>query len=330
MSTEANSQQTHATLPLVSIVIPTYNRLHYVGDAIESCHAQSYPRCEILLVDDGSSDGTAEALRERYGDSIRLFTQRNQGPGIARNRGIDAAKGDFIHFLDADDQLHPQKIERCLQVFLRQPELAVIYTHYQCVAADGKTALPTPPFESFSRDIFCEMLRWAGCRILLSSSMVRASALRRVGTFAHDREFRSAEDWDLFLRLAARYRFFGIDERLVYRRMHGSMLSDNRYYGILGRLKTVENARNYGWQRCMDAAEFARLEAARHHVMALHFWAGGQRRNARQHLRKAIALCPRDARMRRVFWLYSWLLPAAVADWTSSAMRYLRRISTRR
>ena len=109
--------------PLVSIVIPTYNRRHFVADAIESCFDQTYANCEVIVVDDGSTDGTAEFLREKYGDRIVLVTQENQGPGVARNRGIAAASGEYIHFLDADDQLRRRKIEIGLDLFRSRPEV---------------------------------------------------------------------------------------------------------------------------------------------------------------------------------------------------------------
>ena len=262
--------------PLVSIVIPTFNRRHFVGAAIDSCLAQTHDNCEIIVVDDGSADGTDGFLSRRYGAVIRYITQDNQGPGIARNRGIDAARGEYIQFLDADDQLHARKVELGLNVFQKEPDVAVVYTHYQFVASDGRTKIDTPPFEVFTDDIFCDMLRLTGCHILLSSSMHRRSALRAVGGFADDVDFRSAEDWDLFLRLAARYKFHAIDQRLVYRRMHGDMMSDDQLRGALGRLKTVRNARDYGWEQCMSAAEFDRKEASRHHVLRGLFVAGGR------------------------------------------------------
>ena len=223
---------------LVSIIIPTFNRREYVADAIDSCLAQTYRNCEIIVIDDGSSDGTGHSLKERYGKRIRYINQENQGPGIARNRGIAAANGQFIHFLDADDQLHAEKIAIGLAAFRKHPEVSVIYTHYQQVASDGLTPVETGPFEGYSEDVYCELLRQTGCRILTSSSMFRSAALRAVGGFANDAQFRSAEDWDLFLRLALRYRFHGISEKLVYRRVHDSMISGDKLAGAYGRLKS--------------------------------------------------------------------------------------------
>ncbi|MCY4464862.1 MAG: glycosyltransferase [Chloroflexi bacterium] len=311
--------------PLVSIIIPTYNRRRLVRDAIESGLAQTHRHCEIIVVDDGSSDDTITCLRRKYGPRIRLFSQDNQGPGIARNRGIAEARGEFIHFLDADDQLLPENVAICLEVFHRHPQISVVYSHYQFVATDGVTPLDTPPFERFSENPFCELLAKTGCHILISSSMVRAGALQSVGGFEPDTRFRSAEDWDFFLRLARRHKFYGIDQRLVLRRMHDEMLSDDKLRGAWGRLKTVQNARDYGWEDCMSADEFDRKEASRHHMLALYLWQQGERRRARRHFQQAMTIYPPEARPRRLFWLYTWLLPASSMVWTSRIARVILR-----
>lgn len=311
--------------PLVSIVIPTFNRKTYVADAIDSCLAQTFDNCEVIIVDDGSSDGTDRFLRERYGNRVSYLYQENQGPGIARNRGIAAAAGEFIHFLDADDQLREEKIAIGLAAFQQHPEVSVVYTHYQQVASDGATPVETGSFEGYSDDVYCELLRQTGCRILTSSSMIRSAALRAVGGFANDEEFRSAEDWDLFLRLALRYRFHGINEKLVYRRVHGSMISDDKLYGAYGRLKTIQQARGDGWEACMSAAEFDRLEAARHHVYAVYLWRAGRRAAARQHFLSAADLYRPLARQRRLYAFYTRFLPPASLDLTLGIAHRVRR-----
>src|ERR1039457_5929793 len=102
---------------LVSVIMPTYNRGYVVGEAIESILNQTYDNIEVVVVDDGSTDNTQEKLKE-YGDRIRVVYQRNSGPAAARNRGIRAARGEIIAFLDSDDVWLPTILER--QVSLLQ------------------------------------------------------------------------------------------------------------------------------------------------------------------------------------------------------------------
>jgi glycosyltransferase involved in cell wall biosynthesis len=312
--------------PQVSIIIPTYNRKHFVTDAIDSCLAQTYPNCEIIVIDDGSTDGTEAFLRDTYGERIRYIYQANQGPAIARNIGISSANGEFIHFCDADDQLLPHKIKTCVAYVQAHPDIAVVHTYYQFVAPDGKTPVDTTPFPQFGEDLFCTLLRLTGNHILISSTMIRKAALDDVGMFAHDPDYRSAEDWDLFLRLSAKYKFHGINERLVLRRMHGDMLSDDRYHGALGRLKTIQNARDYGWERCMSADEFDAIESARYHMLALQVWENGDRAQARKLFHDAITLYPPDARMRKLYQLYTYALPAASVQWTIRAIEQVKAL----
>ena len=311
--------------PLISIVIPTFNRREFVAEAISSCLAQTYQPVEIIVIDDGSDDGTASALRAEFGDRIRLIVQQNQGPAIARNRGIDAAHGDFIHFLDADDMLAPDKLRLCLDRFIQQPDIDVIHTHHQLVSADGSAPLPTPPFRQFSGDAFCQLLRNSGDHILLSTTMMRADALRAVGGFENSADFRSAEDWDLFLRLAQRHKFHAIDQPLVLRRLHSDMLSGDRLQTARGRLRALENARDYDWRRCMDAAEFQQRLAARHHVLALAWWRHGERAKARDSFERACQIYPPDSMPRRLFSLYTWLLPPQSVSWTLALRRVFKR-----
>src|SRR5437762_8094329 len=97
--------------PKVSVVIPTYNRVGKVPNAIESALAQTVCDLEVIVVDDGSSDGTGESLQEFFGDRIRYYAQRNQGASVARNTGIAEARGQWIAFLDPDDVWEKDKLE---------------------------------------------------------------------------------------------------------------------------------------------------------------------------------------------------------------------------
>src|ERR1017187_5960230 len=101
--------------PSISVVIPTYNRAHVVVQAIESALQQTLRDLEVIVVDDGSTDGTGETLDREYGNRIRYFHQQNQGQSVARNKGLWEAKGEWVAFLDSDDVWLPEKLQHQLQ-----------------------------------------------------------------------------------------------------------------------------------------------------------------------------------------------------------------------
>lgn len=110
-------------LPLVSILIPAYNASPWLAQTLESALAQTYARCEIIVVDDGSSDDTLQIARRYVRENVRVITQSNAGASVARNHGLRLAGGEFIQFLDADDLLAPDKIEIQMKRFIGNPEI---------------------------------------------------------------------------------------------------------------------------------------------------------------------------------------------------------------
>lgn len=116
------------TGPLVSVVINVYNGVPYLGEAIESVLGQTYGNRELIVVDDGSDDGTAE-LAKGHGDALRYAHQPRGGIGSARNHGVGLAAGDFLAFLDADDRFVPDKLERQMAAFATDPELDMVFGH---------------------------------------------------------------------------------------------------------------------------------------------------------------------------------------------------------
>ena len=120
----------------VSVLIPTYNRRQYVVDAIESVIAQDYADMEIIVVDDGSTDGTEEALAP-YLSLIRVIRTRNQGPALARNVGMEAARGDYVAFLDSDDLYYPFKVRLQAQLLDEYPDIGMVYSEFSAFSDDG-------------------------------------------------------------------------------------------------------------------------------------------------------------------------------------------------
>jgi Glycosyl transferase family 2 len=202
---------------LVSIVIPSYQARRWLAGAIESALAQTWPRCEVIVADDGSTDGTAAVARS-FGQRVRLVTGPNVGPGGARNRGLAEAKGDWVQFLDADDVLLPRKVERCLAAARRPDEIPFARLLPFDGPPDGRLArwlrgAPAPfrPEEPVVTALTYE--------IQTSQPLYPARWLRDVEGFRAG--MRWLEDIDLNLRLALQgARFVPIDEPLVLLRDH--------------------------------------------------------------------------------------------------------------
>lgn len=130
--------------PLVSVIIPTFNRAHCIADTIDSVFAQTHQNLEIIVVDDGSSDGTAELLRQRYAGESRLHYhyQVNAGVCAARNRGLDLSRGDFVALLDSDDLWKPFKIQAQLACMNHAPEVGMVWTDMEAIRPDGVVSHP--------------------------------------------------------------------------------------------------------------------------------------------------------------------------------------------
>lgn len=185
---------------LISIVIPTYNHRRWISEAIDSALAQTYPDCEIIAVDDGSTDGTGKFLRERYGDRIRYVYQENRGRGAARNHGVRLARGEYIQFLDADDLILPEKIHSQTVFLDTHPEYAAVYCHARVFYEDA----PDHSWDHHRQEAYCSgnILKSEIHEPFLLPIMVlvRRVWVDKVGGF--DETLRSNEDWDLWLRIA--------------------------------------------------------------------------------------------------------------------------------
>ncbi len=187
-------------MPRVSVILPTYNKASLVAQAVESVLAQTYRDFEIVVVDDGSTDATREAL-SRYGDRIVYIFQENAGPGAARNTAIRASKGDLLAFLDHDDMMSPIKLACQVAYFDEHPEVGAVYTGWQYVNDQGTEVLSEvrPAHEG---EILKDLLR-EGTLFPSVAAMVRRSVAERVGLFDETRTLQSCEDIDFWIRVAA-------------------------------------------------------------------------------------------------------------------------------
>lgn len=188
------------SLPRVSVIIPTYNRVVLVQKAIDSVFSQSYPEIEVIVVDDGSTDGTGKALDSRYGQQLHYIWQANQGESIARNRGIDAASGDYLAFLDSDDLWLPMKIERQVEALERLQDVAIIGCQAHLIDFDDNLIDAVTLYaDTQAESLTLEPLLFANTFGGGSVALARSHLVRQIGGF--DPAIRFGEDWDMWLRV---------------------------------------------------------------------------------------------------------------------------------
>jgi glycosyltransferase involved in cell wall biosynthesis len=208
--------------PEVSVVIPAYNAESYVGSALDSVFAQTFRDFEVLVVDDGSIDGTAKVVSE-YGATVRYIRQANAGVSQARNQGIEASAGRYVAFLDADDTWFPEKLDRQLAHLSRSPQHKACYSALAVVTADMR---PIKLSRSKRSGSLLEDLILRGNVIGSGSTVLcERSLFAAVGGF--DPALSQCADWDMWIRLATRTDFLYVDEPLVTYRQHASSMSRN-------------------------------------------------------------------------------------------------------
>lgn len=183
-------------MPKVTVVIPCYNGARYLGQAIDSVLNQTYSDYEIVVVDDGSTDATAQVVAG-YGDKVRYLYQENQGLPAARNRGVASSTGDYLTFLDADDLLLPNKLARQVAALEAEPRLGLVASGYQCIDENGWVLGDQRPWNG--RPTIDPMTVLIGGLTVVHAVLLRRFWFDRVGGF--DPSFRYSEDMDLWYRL---------------------------------------------------------------------------------------------------------------------------------
>lgn len=195
-------------LPLISVIVPSYNCARYIAAALGSALDQNYPNKEILVVDDGSTDNSLDILQS-FGERIRVITQVNAGAAAARNAGLQAAKGEYIAFLDADDLWWPGKLTAQANYLGTHPDVGLVYSAWQewHARADGDfDPPPAPEISPTPADIVPEESGWMYNRLLLdcaihtTTAMIRSNVAHDVGRF--DVSLRRGQDYDYWLRVS--------------------------------------------------------------------------------------------------------------------------------
>ncbi|MCC6968119.1 MAG: glycosyltransferase [Nitrospira sp.] len=201
--------------PIVSVVIPLYNARDVIRDTVQSVLAQTYRDYEIVVIDDGSTDGSGE-LVSAFGERVRYILQPNGGVAQARNRGITASRGRYIALMDHDDLWEPEKLAKQVAVLEQQPAVGMVVTDVAHIDRAGRSmneiGPASQPQQEFAR-LFVQ-----GFVPTPSATLIRKAVLEAVGGF--DEQFNSAgmDDHELWTRLAATTTIVGIAEPLTYHR----------------------------------------------------------------------------------------------------------------
>ena len=220
----------------ISVVIPTYNRIALVERAIDSVLRQSIKPFDIIVVDDGSDDGTSEMIQKKY-RSINLVQQQNSGVSAARNNGIKHAKGDWIALLDSDDEWTEKKLENQANRLIKNPDYHFCHTN-EIWIRNGVRVNQKKRHQKYGGYIFDKCLDI--CRISPSSTLFKKNILEHVGWF--DTQLPVCEDYDLWLRITADYKILFVDELLIIKYGgHTDQLSQSVEGIELFRIKSLEN-----------------------------------------------------------------------------------------
>jgi glycosyltransferase involved in cell wall biosynthesis len=214
----------------VSVILPVYDRAAAIGGAIESALAQTYAPIEVLVVDNGSTDGTEERVRA-FGARVKLLHEPRRGPYPARNRGVASAQGELVAFLDSDDRWLPGKLEAQVRALEARPEVALVFTGY--VVVDGRANPPRrrpPPYEVRPRSgrVFAALAR--SNFIANSAVLVRRAALDEAGPFCEARTLGA--DYRKWLEIASRHEVFFVDETLMELGLQGDNVSASRIQAL--------------------------------------------------------------------------------------------------
>ena len=220
---------------MISVIIPTYNRAHLLPRSLDSILSQSCLPTEIIVVDDGSNDDTSALMTSVYPEIV-FIQQSNIGVSCARNVGIKSASGDWIAFLDSDDEWFPEKLEVQMNALYKNPELKICHTN-EIWIRNGKRVNPKKKHGKFGGSIFQKCLPL--CCISPSSVIIHKSIFKEIGLF--DYSLPVCEDYDLWLRITARNPVLYIEKPfLIKYGGHEDQLS-KKYWGMdRFRIKSLE------------------------------------------------------------------------------------------
>ena len=276
-------------MPVVSAAIITYNRAHYLDDAISSVLGQTFDDFELIVVDDGSTDDT-EKVVARYGDLVRYIRREHGGKAAARNAAAELACGEYLAFCDSDDMWYPDRLARQVRIMKAQKDVGMVHGHVDVVDADGH---PLPDRTAAGRGVFGAAHRRRAtyasyafeCRCLSSTVLLRRAVFDTIGLY--DREL-PIEDYDFYLRLVLAYEIaFLHGPALARYRAHEDATHDR----VLGSGQIMTAQKHLAMLEARSDIPDARRAKANFHLMIARTWrALGDSRRARPAALRALRL----------------------------------------
>jgi glycosyltransferase involved in cell wall biosynthesis len=288
-------------IPLVSIIIATYNSGAFIAQAVQSALEQTYGRYEVLIIDDGSTDKTQSVL-DVFHDRITYMYQQNGGPSAARNLGLTVAQGEYICFLDADDLWIPNKLEVQLAFMECHPDIGLVFSDEEEIEDKRVLCGSLLVRSKFYPAITSQIPIQKACMKLLienfvptSTVMVRKECFVKVGLF--DESLRVSEDRDMWSRIAAYFGIACVPLILGKKRAHQHNISSNSALTLRSRIRVWEKARHL-FPHLVPATVLDNLLADAHLQLGYIMLTKDQREEARQHGWKSLVYAAKHITIR--------------------------------
>jgi len=272
--------------PKVSVIIPAFNSEQFIEETINSILKQTYKDFEIIVVDDGSKDGTPEVL-EKYKDNLVYVRKKNEGISLARNQGIKRARGEYIAFIDHDDLWLPEKLRKQVALLESDKNIGLCYSDAYVIDENKKRNNRlfeiSPPQSGMVRErLFKENF------IPILTAVVRRSVIDKTGLF--DPKYKIAEDWDFFLRVAKRYKIGFINEPLAEYRIHRGSFSRQKDLAVSEAISIIDTYINH-----VEKFENGILKRRKEWLqfdLGMVYLHKGMKKKAREHFRLSIKKKP--------------------------------------
>lgn len=280
--------------PAVSVVIATYNRARYLAETLESVLSQRFRDFELIVVDDGSTDGTREVLRS-YGDRVRSFSQENRGPSAARNLGVRRARGKWIAIQDSDDLCAPNYLESLYGFVEKNPNTGMVFANGAYLGGpehNRETIIPKEKSRRLARqgvslgDLFEKSI------VRLQAALISKECFEAIGGL--DEKIRICMDLDLSFRLFMRYPMAYLDEVVFLYRKHEGNIGRNQELRLIENIRIIDKlVEEYPEAKSiLGPGRIARRKAYRYYRLAKGRWKTGDGKGAAEAIREAASLSP--------------------------------------